>query len=80
VDDSGSVIPRAMVDRLTLSRHAFFAIETVSQAKRALFDLRLFGAQRETDGSGSQSQHQPHDIMDQIEAQFPVSPAAMTHT
>ena len=43
--EDGLVIPREMVERLQRSRLAFFAIDVVEQAKRALFDQLLFGPQ-----------------------------------
>jgi len=73
VDDSGdgSVIPREMVERLTRSRRAFFAIETVAQAKQAMFDIQLFG--RQPDSTSQQATgDRPQFIMDQIDAQYPL--------
>ena len=73
-DVTGSVIPRAVVERLRRSRRAFFAVDVVAQAKQALFDQRLFGGQRSHRGRAAER------LMDDIHARFPVARAQPRQT
>jgi hypothetical protein len=79
VDGDGLAIPESMVARLRHSRRAFFATDTVAQAKQALFDLSLFGPQAAGGGGGGGGeQHTADAISQRIDQQFPVISSSST--